>query len=349
MSLLADLAARRDAEIVAVVDPGGNSLGAAIAEVMGIPVWRNLAHVDLEAAEYFVHPAGNAEINDLISEAQRLGLRALPTSELRALLRDPAAAPRRIQSQARDLGFLERETESIHRSLSRVEEALDRESLLRWLLSLATRAVGAGSGSIMLFDERSDELYIAFAYGLSEAVAHRTRVRLGEGIAGRVATTRQAELIQGIIRPGAGRERPSIASAICVPLTWEERLLGVLNVSANEGDPALGEKELTALSSLSHRFGSILDRFLRFQAAHDNELIRLADRQLGEIAENHTDLKEVLPAWCAWLAVAMKAEQLSLALLCADGNLLTAEGNAAGEMSCDHENLENAALAEVLR
>ena len=34
----------------------------------------------------------------------------------------------------------------------RIEEALDRESLLRWLLGLATRATGASSGSIMLFD-----------------------------------------------------------------------------------------------------------------------------------------------------------------------------------------------------
>ena len=43
MALLAELASRRDCQIVAVIDPGGQALGTAIAEVMGLPILPDLA------------------------------------------------------------------------------------------------------------------------------------------------------------------------------------------------------------------------------------------------------------------------------------------------------------------
>jgi len=388
MALLAELASRRDCRIVAVIDPGGKALGTAIAEVMGIPVLPDLKALAADAADasetidasettdaseatdassaanasdasgashtsltadYLVYPDGNGEINDLIADAPQLYLQAIASREFARLLHQESLLSRpTLTRPARDLAFLERETAAVHRALSRIEEALERESLLRWLLSLATRSVGASSGSIMLFDQPTEELYIAFAYGLSEGTLHRTRVQLGEGIAGRVALSRQAELVRGNQHPGETRDRPAIASAVSIPLSWDERLLGVLNVSVAEGDPPLGEQELEILGSLSHRLAMILSRFLWLQEAQSGAAFRRTDRKLRTVADASDDLAETLAGWCSVVAETVAAERVGLALTCTDGTLLVSEAVAGHEPRTWHETLENAALYQVL-
>ena len=215
LPLMADLSARRDAQVVAVADPDGSSLGAGLAEVMGIGLVKDLQEVPRGQARYLVHPPLNAMIAPMVDLAPSMGLEAVSAREFARRIADPAqggpAPASRTSLRKLDHQLVEAETAAIHRTLSRIEEALDREALLRWLLGLATRATGAGSGSIMLFDPATEELYVAFAYGLSQQVMHKTRVRMGEGIAGRVAQNRQAELITSNQHPVPGGIGPPAA------------------------------------------------------------------------------------------------------------------------------------------
>ncbi|MHB8078112.1 MAG: hypothetical protein ACYDIE_02495 [Candidatus Krumholzibacteriia bacterium] len=195
VSLLADLSRRRDAKVIGVVDPTGQAVGTTIAEVMGIPVFAGPEAPELKRADYWVYPPGRPDALPLVEAAARLGYAPLPTPEFLRLLAPPPVTVTAARPAPRHFERLERETESVHRTLSRIEEALHRESLLRWLLALATRAVGATAGSIMLYDEKARQLYIACAYGLSEGTLHATRQTLGHGIAGRVAEELRAELV----------------------------------------------------------------------------------------------------------------------------------------------------------
>ncbi|MFO7652948.1 MAG: GAF domain-containing protein [Candidatus Krumholzibacteriia bacterium] len=348
MGLFAELAGRRDARIVAVVDPRGGSLAAGLAEIIRVPVHPDLDAVPADAADYLVHGAGDGELNDVLAVAEERGWQTLAGRDFRPLLRRQFLERREVRRTPRDLEFLERDTEAIHRTLSRIEEALEQESLLRWLLSLATRAAGAGSGSLMLYDDRSEELYIAFAYGLSEATLHRTRLKLGEGIAGQVAQSREARLVTGNLAVGNERDRPDIATALCIPLVWEERLLGVLNLSSARDDPPLDEDDLVAVAGLSRRFGMILARFLQLQESYTGEMFRLADRHLREVTERGGGLEAILPAWASGLSVTVAAESVALSVLCEDGSLLVAEGTTHGGGGLRHEALENDAWCEVL-
>ncbi len=74
--LLAELRTRSDVDIVAVVDPTGTSVGAALAEIMGLPVVTSIAAVAAGNGTVFVLPAGaSAELNDLAAAAQVRRLR----------------------------------------------------------------------------------------------------------------------------------------------------------------------------------------------------------------------------------------------------------------------------------
>ena len=75
---------------------------------------------------------------------------------------------------------------------------LELADLLNTVLRLASRVVDAQTASLLLLDEKTQELYFDVALGMGEEAA-KTRLKLGQGIAGTVAQTRKAE-IQGARR-----------------------------------------------------------------------------------------------------------------------------------------------------
>jgi hypothetical protein len=335
LSLLAELSARPDANIVAICDPDPKAMGVGLAEIMGIPVISSLADLPNKDAEFLVHPPFNDAIAAIADTAHNYSLQLVPAQAFPAFMAkasmpeaaapfDPSTVDEILGEQ--DFDFLEMETATIHRTLSRIEEALDREALLRWLLGLAIRATGAGSGSVMLFDKASDELYVAYGDGLSESTKHRTRVRLGEGIAGKVAATGKAEIITDNRHPGIRRDRPDVNSAICAPISWEGKLLGVLNVSSTSDNNRLSVKALTIIESLTHRFGMILDRFLRIQTMHDGQVFKELEEALSF---NHSlgSMDKTLDSWAKELAKVSGAEDVVLYLLTSGGDLLTSNGD----------------------
>jgi len=323
LPLLAELSARRDARIVAVADPDRRSVGAELAEIMGIPVVARLA--DLPEADLHgvvvVHGALNEAVTLLRDEAATRGIMALRSESFHARLHAPApgTARRSAAPPPPEREAVEAETAAIHRTLSRIEEALDREALLRWVLGLAMRAVGAGSGSIMLLDEATDELYLAFALGLSDATMHATRVRPGEGIAGRVLSTGRAERIETGGDPR--RDRGAIIDAVCAPILRGGNILGVVNLSATVDDGPLAPDALARAGALSHRLGELLERFLRLQNVADRDRLRRLDESLGLDTLDAHDPLDLLRGWTGRLAAGVGAESVTVGLLTADGDL----------------------------
>ena len=347
LTLLAHLSARRNTRIVAICDPDGMSVGAQLAEIMGLPVIGSLNELLPGEAQYLVHPPRNEVIAPFVDQAGDFGLEPIPAHRFTARM-DMAAfkeKPAKPVSEAggSELGFLEEETASIHRTLSRIEEALDGQTLLRWLLGLATRATGASSGSILLFDEAAEELYLGFAYGLSQHTMHRTRIKLGEGIAGQVALTRQGQWVRDHYTSENRRDRSAIQSAVCCPLTWEGVLLGVLNVSSDQGEADLNSKALETIESLTHRFGMILNRFLKLQNVVNGDVFRELDENFALAQADSADLGEILNIWLEDLQRVCGADETKLTLLTGDGDLLVA----------DHETLSypqatGSGIAEIL-
>ena len=353
LALLADLSIRRDARIVAVADPDGTSLGAELAEIMGIPVVHDLENMNPAEVDWLVHPDLTEAVAALIDEAEDKGI-AAERSDLFAIRLVAPGQPLPLTPRAaptQDLEYLERETATIHRTLSRIEEALDRESLLRWLLGLAMRAVGASSGSLMLWDEAAGELYVGFAHGLSDTTRHQTRVRAGEGIAGRVAATGEAARVRKRSH-GLNRDRTDIIDAVCAPLRWDGKLLGVINLSATADDGPLGKDALGVVNGLSHRLASLLNRFIALQAVQDQEEVRSLDEELSTIARTADEPRAFLGTWLTRFAEAAGARSADLGLLTIDGDLcvISPDGVAYETPPCASKSTVLATgLARVMR
>ena len=112
--------------------------------------------------------------------------------------------------------------------------------LLNALLDVAFQVTQADIGSIMFLDKDMDELTIRASKGLPEDIVSKTRVRLGDGISGTAAKERVSFLIDNNLRDNRIKDylkRPSISSAMVIPIQVKNRVLGVMNLGALQASP----------------------------------------------------------------------------------------------------------------
>jgi GAF domain-containing protein len=139
-----------------------------------------------------------------------------------------------------------------------VNSVLELPAVLETILRSSMKLLFGQSGSIMVLD-KPDELVAVISRGADDAVGRR--VRVGSGIAGRVAATREGLLIADapdpVAFPGLTESERNICSAISVPLVNRNALFGVLNVHAGP-DRRYTEYDLQALSLFAEQAAGAL-------------------------------------------------------------------------------------------
>jgi ligand-binding sensor protein len=112
--------------------------------------------------------------------------------------------------------------------------------LLNALLDVAFQITQADIGSIMFLDKDREDLTIRASKGLPEDIVNKTRVRLGDGIAGTAAKERVSFLIDDNLRDNRIKDylrRPSISSSMVIPIQVKNRVFGVVNLGALQTSP----------------------------------------------------------------------------------------------------------------
>lgn len=262
LNVLSEFHRTPDVSIIGVYDRDPRAVALEIAEIIAIPAFSDDTFLEtFLKADYII-----------VTDKRKLYEReiALLRKERKRIV-NPAEAVDHFAPAAQDPGEGAGRPWPAHLedALQYMNRITDRERLLKWLLEISIRAVGASSGSIMLYSPESRELYIGYADGLSGEIVERTRQKLGEGIAGTVARTLKPILITEIVNTPLyrnGREREDIASAISVALDREGKLLGVLNVSTNANEKKLGNADLETVTLIASKIAPILDQHLMIDA-----------------------------------------------------------------------------------
>jgi signal transduction histidine kinase len=126
-------------------------------------------------------------------------------------------------------------------ALSRVSAAIsglhDLDAILRIGLDNVLNIMNGTVGGIMLLDEPSQALSYRVYHGLSTKYAEEMRLRLGQGIAGKVAQSGKSVLLEDISsEPDAARldlvSLEGLRAFISVPLRAKDNVLGVMNVAS---------------------------------------------------------------------------------------------------------------------
>jgi len=116
-----------------------------------------------------------------------------------------------------------------------VNTTLDLDTTLRRVAELVRKVIDYEIFAILLLNERAQELRFRFQVGYPKEVADRIKVRVGEGVTGRVAQQRQAGLVNDVrTEDGYIDVVPNVCSELAIPLIVKNRVIGVIDIEARE-------------------------------------------------------------------------------------------------------------------
>ena len=116
-----------------------------------------------------------------------------------------------------------------------VNTTLDLDSTLRRVSELVRKVIDYEIFAILLLNERTQDLRIRFQVGYPREVAERGRIKVGEGVTGRAAQTKQAVLVQDVTQEkGYIAAVPNVHSELAIPLIVKNRVIGVIDIEARE-------------------------------------------------------------------------------------------------------------------
>ncbi len=118
--------------------------------------------------------------------------------------------------------------------------------------------------SIMLADDFTGELTIKNARGLSNEIINRTRIRIGDGIAGWVVKEGKPLFIENIeTDPRFMRKNISqydTKSLISIPLKVHDKVIGVINFNNKDGKTPFTREDFFTAGVLGERISSFLEK-----------------------------------------------------------------------------------------
>lgn len=321
-----ELHKRRNVEIAFVYDRNPAAVALEIAEILHVP--RVTKPEDIAAYLPLDWVVVGEPRDRFAAEFELLkGVEVIDHAQ--ALARAGRHAPTEAKPDA-DVKLKADDPYTIEDALAGFERLFDRKRLLKFLLDVAVETTGAANGSIMLYSAEARELYIAYATGLSERVVRNTRQKLGEGIAGSVAQERKGKLIRQAAVGAlyhSDRDRVNISSACSVPLVEDDRLLGVLNVSATGNGRELSVGDLETLERLSRRMARVLIESLKLQEVQLRSGEMSLRKSVGELAEKPGTTPEKFALLSAMVADLTGAESVEVFISTHSGDWLVLGGS----------------------
>ncbi len=161
-----------------------------------------------------------------------------------------ATEVRRLRQENLEL----RETVGVYQLCQAIAFTLDPNTIVGRVAEAALQQVEADEVSVMMPLPGEDQLTVVAIRGEARQQILGHRVPIEAGIAGWVARTRQAVLLQGKVdddRFEPEAPRPEVHSAISVPLMTGGNLVGVLNVNATKRARAFTLRHVKALNLLA--------------------------------------------------------------------------------------------------
>ena len=179
-------------------------------------------------------------------------------------------------------------------ALSRVSAAIsglhELDAILRIGLDNVLNIMNGTIGGIMLLDESNQTVCYRVYHGLSNKYAGEMCLRLGEGIAGKVAQSGRAVLLEDISsEPDAARidliSSEGLKAFLSVPLRSRDNVLGVMNV-ASHVPHRFTKEDVHLLHSIGDQLGTAVEQ------ARLHDRLRKARERLRKLARQNLVAQE---------------------------------------------------------
>jgi signal transduction histidine kinase len=214
----------------------------------------------------------------------------------------------------------------LHRVARLATTAQTWDELLETVVDETRDALHAEVSSLYLLDRDGAYLTLAATNGLDRFQIGRARVPFGEGVTGRVAESRQPIVIRDIkddprfLWVRGIDQRRFITSMLSVPLAWNDRTVGVLNIQT-EREREFTLADVAQLGAIADLLAGIVEK----------------GRQQQEAEQRAAELNAIDHARAELIALVTHELRTPLAVVRAYADLLAEEPPLDGRSSRDPE------------
>ena len=143
--------------------------------------------------------------------------------------------------------------QTLQSASGRIDEKTDVLRLLDLVLQLGLISINSENGSLLVVDDETNELVFVVVHGTVRESLRGHRIEAGQGVAGWVAQTGESVILDN------ARQDPRFSfevdqtfdfftlSLICVPIVYNERVLGVIQALNKTGDEPFGQSDVALL------------------------------------------------------------------------------------------------------
>jgi diguanylate cyclase (GGDEF)-like protein len=189
-----------------------------------------------------------------------------------------------IQRLRRELEYRERFTNSLQHFLERIS-CTDPAKTYNSIVSNSKELLQSERASLMILDERANQLILKAASGLPTDPASVSAVRVGEGVSGEVIDTGKPVMVTDLRIAGRKAAPPErrykTNSFISYPIMIGGRKVGVLNVTDKSGGGVYDEVDLSLLEIIGPQVALALERAEWQERATEFQLMSITDSLTG--------------------------------------------------------------------
>ena len=191
----------------------------------------------------------------------------------------PARKPGGGRAARGEASRRQREVETLAEVASTIASSRYIEEMLGLIVTMTAQLLGSSICSIMLYDERKKELFIAATQSLSHEYRSKPNIGAGHGISGRAFRIKKPLAVPDVgadpdfLFPGLAK-REGLVSMLSVPMLVRDRAVGVIN----------------SYTSIRHVFGA--DEIRVLQAVANQAAVAIDNtRLLGRVSEMEESLE----------------------------------------------------------
>ncbi|MGC2820421.1 MAG: GAF domain-containing protein [Candidatus Sulfotelmatobacter sp.] len=200
--------------------------------------------------------------------------------------------------------------------------SLDLDTTLRRVAEVVRKVIDYEIFAILLLNEKTQELRFRFQVGYPAEFAERARVKLGEGVTGQAAQSRQAVLVDDVTQdPKYIAAIANVRSELAVPLITKNRVIGVIDLEAR--NPGYFTEEHSRLLTLvaSRIAGGIENAQLYTRTTRQARILLLLNEIARELS-SILNLDELLNRVAELLRRLIDYQMFSILLLDSSGEKL---------------------------
>jgi len=165
----------------------------------------------------------------------------------------------------------------------------DLTKMLTLILDQAIQVIEAEKGSLMLIDEKTDELEVRVVRGIDKLTEERimrgeiktTRIKRGEGIAGKVLESGEVRVLNKIEENSGflASKDSRVESILCVPLKIYNDVIGVINITNKKNGKKFNEEDIKIISALADQAAAAINSARLYEMAVTDSLTKLYIRR----------------------------------------------------------------------